>query len=150
MSIETMCTADLITPISEYLDWHKKPITIKSRLLPITRIKWKRIIASIFLKSVPDGKNIKFCKKITCIANNKTMRGGQSAVSGLLRIKDSLEANFNKSTTTCSHPFRPAIAGPNLRCAKANSFRSVKTTKRVKTIKNKMKTMPKSNKLLHT
>ena len=149
MSIETIWTADRTTPISEYFDWHKKPTIIKSKLLPITSIKWKRIIESIFLKRVPEGKNIKFCKKITCTANNKTIRGGQREVSGLLKINDSLEASFNKSTTTCNHPFRPAIAGPNLRWAKASNFRSVKTTKRVKIIKNRIKIKPKSNKIIH-
>ena len=149
ISIETIWTAARTTPIIEYLDWLNKPIIIKKILLNITKIKWKKIIPSKFLKSPPPGKKIKFCKKITWIVNKSTIKGGQSAVKLLGRLKDSFDANFKRSTTTCSQPLRPAKAGPNLLCAKASNFLSVRTTKSVKIIKNIIKIKPKSQIKIH-
>lgn len=76
------------------------------------------------------------------------MRVGTTEVRELGSIKSSLVASLTKSSIICNHPLRPAIEGPNRRCACAKNFRSTKTTNKQNKIKTIIKIKARSDNIL--
>jgi len=83
------------------------------------------------------GPQTKFKEKSSCEVNNKDRKIGAMTVAGLGIKKISFVNILKRSASIWNAPLRPINVGPIRRWAKANSFRSRRTTNSVKSTTNK-------------
>ena len=131
ISKDITCTKPLTVAITAYLDWLNSPTTEKNMLEKSISIKWYNTVESIESTINMLGPQTKFKQNKSCVANNIDRNTGAATVVGLGIIKISLVSILNKSASIWNAPLRPINVGPIRLCAKASSFLSVKTTKRV-------------------
>jgi hypothetical protein len=139
MSKDITCTKERAVAMIAYRDCDSSPTIVKKIFPNNIKIKWYKIMESRLSNINMEGPQIKVCEKANWQEYRRARKIGTKLVVGRGIKNVSLVTSLTKSNAIWKAPFLPINMGPTLLIAYASSFRSTRTTNKVKRTEKRAK-----------